>query len=164
MSTSNVCPQFLISFFHSWDICIFPNRYRATIKQISRLWRYIFSQRKKGSKIADILFEKNMPSVQKCHRRWCTNFIKFAKTRSIFKIWKKLSSFPESMFIKLQENIIFAVLTWIDRALFRNIHLVRARASWPFQLKKILCNISFVRMPAAWMQRHRESAHQVQCF
>ena len=40
-----------------------------------------------------------------------SNLIKFAKTESMFEIEKKkLSSFQESMFIKLQENIRFTGL------------------------------------------------------
>ena len=41
-----------------------------------------------------------------------SNFIKFAKTASMFEIkTRKLNPFRESMFIKLQENRSFAGLT-----------------------------------------------------
>ena len=40
-----------------------------------------------------------------------SNLIKFAKTESMFEIKKKLRSFQESMFTKLQENIRFAGLS-----------------------------------------------------
>ena len=60
-------------FFFILEIGIFLLN-RATIerKHISRLWRSIFSQWKKISKIANTIFERNIPSVQKYYRRECT--------------------------------------------------------------------------------------------
>ena len=69
ISTSKSCRRFLIVFSFLRYVNFFK---RATIKHISRLWRYIYSQRKKISKIADTIFERNMPSVQKCYRCGCT--------------------------------------------------------------------------------------------
>ena len=94
---------------------------RATIKHIFLLCCLIFSQRKKISKIAETIFERSMPSVQKCHRRGCTLNLSCFGTHCSFEFISRLSlrSFQLSLWLNgpTQAKTAQWNLVWVYRNL-----------------------------------------------